>query len=512
MKATVAAVLALVSAASAQNVVRFDLTRGTNGIRRGKPFPVSRRDTFTQTAINNITGGGYYVEVKVGSPGQPVSMILDTGSSDAWVVSKDAELCTSERLQMINGDSCGGTYDKSKSDTYKLVSTDGFSIKYLDSTSASGDYISDNFAIGGATIKNLQMGLVTDTVRGTGILGVGFSEAESTEEIYPNIMDEFLDQGLVKSKAYSLWLNDRRSPSGTILFGGIDTDKFIGPLNIIDILKTVSGTYTAFAVTMSSIKVGDSAVDSALPAILDSGTTLSYLPDDMTTDMFDELGVYSDLKATGLALIDCSYLTKKPDMTFSFTFGRGNSTATIDVPVNEMVLDILGGYEDLLPSDIPFDDVCVFGIQSTDGFGPRQSQGTYALLGDTFLRSAYVVYDLDHKQIGIAQANLNSSTEDNGNSNSKNIVEINASDDGLPDVTGVAAQQTTYVPPDPTNTGGSGGTGTGGGSGNKATVTVTNSPTGNAAAGLAGGPGLEAVAVMAIAGMFAVFGGALFVL
>jgi len=521
MKATLAAILALVSVASAQNVLRLNLNRGVPGIRRGKPFPLSRRETFTQMTVNNITGGGYYVEVQVGTPPQTMSMVLDTGSSDAWVVSHEAELCTSRSLQRASGDSCGGTYNPDDSSTYKLVTKDGFSIKYLDQTAANGDYISDNFGIGGATIKGLQMGLVTDTVRGTGILGVGFSSAESTDEIYPNLIDQFLDQGLITSKAYSLWLNDRRSPSGTILFGGIDTDKFIGPLNHLDILKTTRGQYTAFAVAMSSLTVTNSkgqtnSAGAAIPAILDSGTTLSYLPGDMTTNVFTSLNVYTDDASTGLSLIDCKYLTKDPDLVFTFVFGKDTATASIDVPVYEMVLDILGGYEDLLPSDIPFDDVCVFGLQSTDGFGDSGGAGTFALLGDTFLRSAYVVYDLDHKQIGIAQANLNSSTEDDGNSGAKNIVELNADDDGLPDVTGVAAQQTTYVPPSPTATGSGsatgGGSGSGGGGGGRATVTVTPSPTNGVAAGIIGGPGLDGLAVVALAGVFAVVGGTLFVL
>ena len=65
-------------------------------------------------------------------------------------------------------------------------------------------------------------------------------------------------------------------------------------------------------------------------------------------------------------------------------------------------------------------------------------QSNFTLLGDTFLRSAYVVYDMTHHQVGLAQANLNSTAS--------TVVELSAAAPGLPRVVGVAAQQTTFTP------------------------------------------------------------------
>lgn len=55
------------------------------------------------TALNNITGGGYYSDFSVGTPPQTVSFLLDTGSSDTWVNSVDADLCSSTTNQMRLG-------------------------------------------------------------------------------------------------------------------------------------------------------------------------------------------------------------------------------------------------------------------------------------------------------------------------------------------------------------------------------------------------------------------------
>lgn len=83
---------------------------------RNSPGAVSRRNprlskraSFTESLVNNITGGGYYASVSVGTPGQDINMVLDTGSSDAFIVASGADLCESPRLQLIYQTTCGQT-------------------------------------------------------------------------------------------------------------------------------------------------------------------------------------------------------------------------------------------------------------------------------------------------------------------------------------------------------------------------------------------------------------------
>ena len=57
------------------------------------------------------------------------------------------------------------------------------------------------------------------------------------------------------------------------------------------------------------------------------------------------------------------------------------------------------------------------------------------VLGDTFLRSAYVVYDLYNNEISLAQTNFNSTTD--------NIMEI--SNSSVPDATGVVSAVTSVA-------------------------------------------------------------------
>ncbi|KAK3310865.1 aspartic peptidase domain-containing protein [Chaetomium strumarium] len=453
MKLQSAALLIVASGAASRNVVQFNVTRGLPGVHLGSLPSAGRRDTHPEQLINDVSGGGYYVQVEVGTPGQSMTMLLDTGSSDAWVLGHDADLCTEPDLQHVYGMTCTDTYDPDKSSTDKLVKSDGFKITYLDGGTAAGDYISDDFTIGGVTVKSLQMAYVTKAARGSGILGLGFSASERAATKYPNLIDEMANQGLIGCKAFSLYLNDRRADSGTILFGGIDTDKFIGPLSILPLYKPAGGNYSSFEVNYagisltftngSDLSVPTSVLDHPTYAVLDSGTTLSYLPDEMTAPLYSALHtVYdADLRMT---LIDCAYLQAEPSLRLTFTFSPSPSTARISVPVWELILDILpAAYP--APPEFPSQRACVFGIQSTALFS---STGTvkggekgvnFTLLGDSFLRSAYAVFDLTHYQIGLAQANLNSSTS--------TVVELSGEEaTGLPSVTGVVAQQTTFTP------------------------------------------------------------------
>ncbi|GAP82367.2 putative acid protease [Rosellinia necatrix] len=375
---------------------------------------------------------GYFADVALGTPPQPVSLILDTGSSDVWVLDTNADLCRSARLQYYYG-SCIATYEPTDSSTYELVDRGAFSIQYLDTSGAEGDYIKDTLHIANTSIKALQVGLAENSTINSGLLGIGFNANVAADEPYDNIIDLFVDQGLIDTRAYSLYLDDLYAETGTVLFGGIDTKKFIGQLKAVDILvDEYSGTYSSFTVALETLKVstgsnsqGSDLLREETPVILDSGTTLTYLPARVANRIYDAFNAVDDTATSGLVYVNCDLLSSQKDTTVDFQFG-GNDGPLIRVPIDELILDNVKGYVNIgleLP-DLPFSNPCSFGIQSLSGI---------YLLGDTFLRSAYVVYDLTHKKIALAQANVNATQS--------NVMEITASD-GIPLVSGVAAQET----------------------------------------------------------------------
>jgi hypothetical protein len=174
----------------------------------------------------------------------------------------------------------------------------------------------------------------------------------------------------------------------------------------VPIIKDSSANnYTSFSVTLSSVAsvysngtLSDNYTSDAQSVILDSGTTLTYLPTYVAQSIMDTFGAtYSD--SLGYATCSCS-LSEESDLSLEFQFG-GAGGPIIVVDLNEMVLQT-GSSIGFGPGGSPgASDNCVFGVSMSDS--------TY-LLGDTFLRSAYAVYDLDNKEVALAQSNLNSTT------------------------------------------------------------------------------------------------------
>jgi hypothetical protein len=130
-----------------------------------------------------------------------------------WVQS---QVCTAR------GNLCSdGVYDPAKSSSVVDILPNEFSISYVDNTKIQGDYINETFGIGGTTIKQMTMGLAKQaTVPGSagqpfqGIIGVGFDSGEAIvgqtqgQASYPNIISQMVAQGVISTRAYSLWLND----------------------------------------------------------------------------------------------------------------------------------------------------------------------------------------------------------------------------------------------------------------------------------------------------------------
>ena len=108
--------------------------------------------------------------------------------------------------------------------------------------------------------------------------------------------------------------------------------------------------------------------DSGTPLVLDSGSSLSYLPTRIVKSMASDLGgrLHPEI---GLYLVPCSQVSKTNSFDFAFS---GNK---FSVPFSEFIWKVDG-------------DHCVLGAAPVD-----PSSGVTALLGDTFMRSAYVVFD-----------------------------------------------------------------------------------------------------------------------
>jgi hypothetical protein len=116
--------------------------------------------------------------------------------------------------------------------------------------------------------------------------------------------------------------------------------------------------------------------DTSMAVFLDTGATLTLLPPSVVETIANDLG--SDGQDDGgFYSLDCSIVNEAGTVDFTF------DGVTIKVPYKEIVREFGGS-----------DRTCYLGITPSDD---------YALLGDTFLRSAYVVFDLESDTVFMAQ-------------------------------------------------------------------------------------------------------------
>ncbi|KAI9672185.1 MAG: hypothetical protein M1831_001999 [Alyxoria varia] len=355
-----------------------------------------RQDTLQVTLDNQLTL--YFANASLGSPRQDFRFHIDTGSSDLWVNAESSDACQ----QLPQACRRSGVYSANSSDSYSYVNSD-FNISYVDGSGAIGDYARDTLHIGSLELSNFQFGIGYESTSLQSILGIGYTanEVQVTrygDDPYNNLPAAMSANGIIGANAYSLWLNDLDSSTGSILFGGVDTAKYRGPLQTVPVISQ-GGTYMRFIIALTGVGTngnqGSITDDVAIPVLLDSGASISYLPMDIVEQIYSAFDLsYSD----GIegARIDCDSTDDQGTVEFTFS----DPAATISVDLSELA--VFQGY------DSYGSRLCTFGIAPLG----RDSEASPPVLGDTFLRSAYVVYDLEGNTISLAQTNFNVTDSD----------------------------------------------------------------------------------------------------
>jgi hypothetical protein len=128
-----------------------------------------------------------------------------------------------------------------------------------------------------------------------------------------------------------------------------------------------------------------SSLNNGPATLLDSGTTLAQIPQDVFENMSSIFSLTYDSQA-GLWLGLCSITTENVQLEFGFGAGPD---VTITVAASEIMRPFLGDSTGIY---------CEFGFQN------RGINASF-ILGDSFLTSTYAYYDFDAYTISLAQAN-----------------------------------------------------------------------------------------------------------
>lgn len=255
--------------------------------------------------------------------------------------------------------------------------------------------MTDTTEVGGATIKDFQL-VGVDSAATTdvdGVFGIGLKADTAGAEEYDTWPYRLRKDGIIDYNAYSLYLDDLESPSGSVLFGGYDSAKVKGELRSVPLVEVNNpGFHPGFTKFNVDVRVSanDGSDSQTFEAVLDSGASFTYLPDDVISQIASDVGAVSEW---GYYFF---YSKPSPDAHVTFNF----SGQKITVPASELAIPLNRVSRDPSASEVPY----------LLPFLPSSSLGGVNILGDSFLRSAYVVYDLENLKLHLAQANVDATT------------------------------------------------------------------------------------------------------
>lgn len=293
-------------------------------------------------------------------------MLLDTGGLNTWVFGSD---CTSEPCKVHS------TFDADKSTTLKK-SGSKFTIHYGTGT-VSGTAATDDVSFAGLKLR-IPIGLANEASDDfmsypmDGIFGLGRSNSSGENE-GATVMDAAAKEGLFKKNIVGINLHRHSdgSKDGEVTFGDIDKSKFTG-----DIAYTkVTSDADRWEIPVGGVSVDGEKIN--LPnklALIDTGTSFIFLPPDDATAL--HALIKGSEKAGDTYLIPCDC---KQDVAFEFS-GKSYSVSPQDY-VGE-----------------PVGDKCRSNIIGVQTSGPDDW-----LLGATFLKNVYAVFDYDEDRVGFAR-------------------------------------------------------------------------------------------------------------
>ncbi|KAI1876218.1 uncharacterized protein JN550_001714 [Neoarthrinium moseri] len=335
------------------------------------------------TAEDQQNDSMYLCEVGIGSPAQTVKLDFDTGSADLWVFSTEQTKATQKGHNV---------FDPKKSSTWKKLSGKAWKISYGDGSSASGDVGTDTVTVGGLAIENQAVELaktMSDQFAqgsGDGLLGLAFSTINTVtsggeSDPQPSPVENMITQEDIPKDAElftSAFYSERDEKNDSFYtFGYIDQDlvKASGEdIHWTDIDN--SQGFWQFPSASYSVN-GKSTEVNGNTAIADTGTTLALVSDDVCKALYGSIeGAKYDSANQGWVFPTTVKASDLPD--FSVAVGD-----------KEFV--------------IQKEDLAFAAAGSGYWYGGVQSRGTmdFDILGDSFLKSVYAIWDQGNKRFGV---------------------------------------------------------------------------------------------------------------
>jgi len=313
-----------------------------------------------EITLNNHVNMAYYGEITVGTPGQALQVVFDTGSSDLWVPTPKA-----------NQDKTS-SYEFWKSSTH-IPTLQPFQISY-GSGDVTGTFCKDTVGIGGIDLDNFTFAEVDSTsglrnwgsMPFDGVLGLGFPALLKSDSL--SVLEALNSSGVLDEPVFGFYL--AHDLPGELILGGVDPSHIASEFTYVPVVLDAWWT-----VALENIQLkGLMSLTATSLAIVDSGSSLLMGPSRDVASLATMLGAY---QLQGLYVVGCD--TKLPDLVFQM--GGKDFELTSEDYIVERV-----------------NSLCILGLQAIALEQPMW------ILGDVFMRKYYVKFDFGKKEMGFALA------------------------------------------------------------------------------------------------------------
>lgn len=348
--------------------------------KRDNEYDVMEATESTKKHAQGVDQDGtdysYFIEVEVGSEKKSMYMLIDTGAGSSWVMGTS---CKSKACSMHN------TFGADDSDSLD-ISEKSFNIAY-GSGKVSGTWATDTITVAGMSIE-YQFGL-TDTTSDQflqfafdGILGLAINKGSNNNFLNALAKSEEVDKNM-----FCVALN--RASDGTnegeISFGSPNPDKYTGKISYTSI-----GEDDDWAIKMDDMGYnGKKANVGGMSSFIDTGTSFMF-------------GSPENVKKVH-ALIDGAE-------------SSDGITYTVPCDSNGNMTIAFSGVDYVISPKDWISPPNKEGKCTSNLYGFEVVKGAW-LLGDTFIKNVYAVFDADERRIGKLRTSLMESSEIIANKN-----------------------------------------------------------------------------------------------
>lgn len=375
-----------------EDFIRFETVYTNRNLRGLHPIEEDETQNDRQGGLGesnvSIVGDGgqvsYVTDIHFGDQG-PFKVIIDTGSSDTWLVGQNYR-CLDEDLKRVDKSECRLAQGYAASSTFTQTPDVHFAIQYGDGERLFGAVGTDTVRVGSLEVAKQRINVVDnaswngDSIT-SGLLGLGlpantanYRGNRETDISMPVIYDPFftsaMKNGAVPAGSFAIALqrDNATTGQGYLSFGGIPPVRTFGP--------------------SASVKFA--------PPRLTPRTRGQQSEYTIALDGFRFAGLdAAAYNVTGEGLIDSGTSVLLAPAAVARSYNAQWDPNTDEAPPFSVV--IAGREFPIDPSDLK--------IKTSKGFASAVMASRKTILGDTFMRNVVSVFDIAGGQMRFTSTN-----------------------------------------------------------------------------------------------------------